>query len=80
MCAAPPYLPKLTEVKEDATYTLILDLDETLVHYFEVQDSYSRIVGKRRKIPYSARDRSVPKRNVKVLRNRDFHCGHPRLC
>lgn len=35
-CAAPPFLPKLDEIKKSATYTLILDLDETLVHYFEV--------------------------------------------
>jgi len=34
--AAPPYLPKLEETKGNSTYTLILDLDETLVHYFEV--------------------------------------------
>ena len=28
-----PYLPQL---KSERTYTLVLDLDETLVHYFEV--------------------------------------------
>jgi len=28
-------LPKLEEEKKASTYTLILDLDETLVHYFE---------------------------------------------
>jgi hypothetical protein len=28
-----PYLPP---VKDSNTYTLVLDLDETLVHYFEV--------------------------------------------
>ena len=27
-----PYLPAI----KDRTYTLVLDLDETLVHYFEV--------------------------------------------
>ncbi len=32
---APPYLPKLEESKAASTYTLILDLDETLVHYSE---------------------------------------------
>jgi hypothetical protein len=29
-----PYLPP---VKDPNTYTLVLDLDETLVHYFEVK-------------------------------------------
>ena len=29
-----PYLPKLPENTEKTTYTLILDLDETLVHFF----------------------------------------------
>ena len=29
-----PFLPKLTPEKENNTYTLVLDLDETLVHFF----------------------------------------------
>lgn len=29
----PPYLPEITKERE---YCLVLDLDETLVHYFEV--------------------------------------------
>jgi hypothetical protein len=37
---APPYLPKLSEVDLANTYTLILDLDETLVHYSEVFDYF----------------------------------------
>lgn len=32
-----PYLPP---VKDPNTYTLVLDLDETLVHYFEVSITY----------------------------------------
>ncbi len=31
-----PYLPELPPEKKDSTYTLVLDLDETLVHYEEV--------------------------------------------
>jgi TFIIF-interacting CTD phosphatase-like protein len=31
-----PYLPPLTEKEQAKTYTLVLDLDETLAHYFEV--------------------------------------------
>lgn len=31
----PPYLP---EINPNRTYTLVLDLDETLVHYFEIGD------------------------------------------
>lgn len=31
-----PYLPAI----KDRTYTLVLDLDETLVHYFEVIISF----------------------------------------
>lgn len=32
----PPYLPPLTDEQQKRTYTLVLDLDETLVHYFEI--------------------------------------------
>jgi Dullard-like phosphatase family protein len=32
----PPYLPPLTEKEQSRTYTLVLDLDETLAHYFEI--------------------------------------------
>ena len=33
----PPYLPPLpTALDKENTYTLVLDLDETLIHYFEV--------------------------------------------
>lgn len=32
----PPYLPPLTEKQQAKTYTLVLDLDETLAHYFEI--------------------------------------------
>lgn len=32
----PPYLPPLTEKEQAKTYTLVLDLDETLAHYFEI--------------------------------------------
>jgi len=31
-----PYLPALTPAEAEATYTLVLDMDETLVHYYEV--------------------------------------------
>ena len=31
-----PYLPSLSEEKQKGVYTLVLDLDETLVHYQEV--------------------------------------------
>ena len=31
-----PYLPPLTNLQQENTYTLVLDLDETLVHYFEI--------------------------------------------
>mmetsp|Transcript_4980 Transcript_4980/g.4226 ORF Transcript_4980/g.4226 Transcript_4980/m.4226 type:complete len:208 (+) Transcript_4980:755-1378(+) len=34
----PPYLPPLTEKQQAKTYTLVLDLDETLAHYFEIGD------------------------------------------
>lgn len=33
----PPYLPALPP--DNQTYTLVLDLDETLVHYVEVEDA-----------------------------------------
>jgi hypothetical protein len=36
-----PYLPP---VKDPNTYTLVLDLDETLVHYFEVKMFYIYII------------------------------------
>lgn len=32
----PPYLPLLSEAEQAKTYTLVLDLDETLAHYFEI--------------------------------------------
>jgi TFIIF-interacting CTD phosphatase-like protein len=32
----PPYLPPLTPSEQEKTYTLVLDLDETLAHYFEM--------------------------------------------
>lgn len=32
----PPFLPKLSSSEEESTYTLVLDLDETLIHYFEM--------------------------------------------
>ncbi len=35
-----PYLP---EVESPETYTLVLDLDETLVHYIEVNYFYKKI-------------------------------------
>ncbi len=31
-----PYLPPLPSEKKNVTYTLVLDLDETLVHYANV--------------------------------------------
>ncbi len=31
-----PYLPSLPEDEKYTTYTLVLDLDETLVHYVNV--------------------------------------------
>jgi predicted secreted acid phosphatase len=31
-----PFLPKLNAEEEKRTYTLVLDLDETLIHYEEV--------------------------------------------
>lgn len=40
-----PYLPAI----KDRTYTLVLDLDETLVHYFEVRynsNKFNRLVRK----------------------------------
>ncbi len=33
-----PYLPPLQEDKKSNTYTLVLDLDETLVHYNSVNN------------------------------------------
>ena len=30
-----PYLPPLDEKIAKTTYTLVLDLDETLIHYYE---------------------------------------------
>lgn len=34
-----PYLQRLECEKQNRTYTLVLDLDETLVHYFETENS-----------------------------------------
>ena len=31
-----PFLPALSPEEKDNTYTLVLDLDETLIHYFEM--------------------------------------------
>lgn len=31
-----PYLPPLTLRQQEKMYTLVLDLDETLIHYFEM--------------------------------------------
>lgn len=31
-----PYLPKMSKEDEKDKYTLVLDLDETLIHYEEV--------------------------------------------
>lgn len=31
-----PYLPSLSEREQAKQYTLVLDLDETLIHYFEM--------------------------------------------
>ena len=31
-----PYLPKMPKDEEKEKYTLVLDLDETLIHYEEV--------------------------------------------
>ncbi len=33
-----PYLPAITPAKQSKMYTLVLDLDETLVHYEECND------------------------------------------
>jgi len=35
-----PYLPKLSPEKQSKTYTLVLDLDETLVHYFQDEGQF----------------------------------------
>lgn len=32
----PPYLPQLSAEENNKVYTLVMDLDETLVHYYEV--------------------------------------------
>lgn len=32
----PPFLPPLPEDVKNSTYTLVLDLDETLIHFFDV--------------------------------------------
>jgi len=32
----PPFLPPLSPEEQESTYTLVLDLDETLVHYFDM--------------------------------------------
>jgi len=32
----PPFLPPLPKVEQETTYTLVIDLDETLVHYFDM--------------------------------------------
>ena len=37
----PPYLKP---IENSRTYTLVLDLDETLVHYFEVIDIIVKII------------------------------------
>ena len=31
-----PYLPAVNEIEQNKMYTLVLDLDETLIHYFEM--------------------------------------------
>ena len=62
----PPFLPKLTaEQKAADTFTLVLDLDETLVHYFEVRlfHSDSRI----RPFSGPSRCRKVSPRNEQNL-------------
>ena len=33
------FLPKLTEEKANTTFTLVLDLDETLIHYEDRNES-----------------------------------------
>lgn len=42
---SPPFLPDLPPEKKSNTYTLVIDLDETLVHYEEVFILFARIKG-----------------------------------
>ena len=35
----PPYLPSISLIRNPRKYTLVLDLDETLVHFVEENDS-----------------------------------------
>lgn len=39
-----PYLPPLSPEKMSSTYTLVLDLDETLVHYEDVRGVSARCI------------------------------------
>lgn len=75
----PPFLPPLEGDTKASTYTLVLDLDETLIHNVEVPSLLKLLVRRRQLLPGAAGLRLLYRADGQVLRDRDLHCGAARL-
>ncbi len=71
----PPFLPNVAS----DVFTLVLDLDETLVHFFFVIEYYNLLLDAfRRDFLNSTRLHGVLTSNEYHVRNRDLHCCYER--
>jgi hypothetical protein len=62
-----PYLPPLPIEDKYTTYTLVLDLDETLVHYVKKYEIFINLDWRTRRIISTSWCRSIYSRNGQVL-------------